>query len=117
MSDALKTRNVFIDTSIFVSSNFAVDTGAFATLISLCQTESVRLLLTDITLKEVDAKLSDAVNAAQTAINKLRSEARVLRNLRASEFRGLFAEFDREKCLEALRQNINGFLELTGAEI
>jgi len=108
---------VFIDTSIWVRANFSLDSGVFAALKSLCQNERVTILLTDITVQEIETKLREAVNKAKKTLNKARSDARVLRNIKTGDFSVLFSAFDRMSVIETLTKQFHDFCDYTGAVV
>jgi hypothetical protein len=55
MPSELEARAVFIDTSVFVSQNFAFGGECFTSLKALCRAGKLRLVLTDVTVREIEA--------------------------------------------------------------
>ena len=60
----MKSWLVFIDTSIFISSNFNLKSKIFSSLRSLCISGHVAIIITDITIEEIKANLLKSVAEA-----------------------------------------------------
>ena len=108
---------VFIDTSIFIGSNYAFSSGSFASLVSLCQTGKVDVVLTDITVREIRTNIAGSLDAAEKAFVRAGAKLRVLRNLTTRRYSGLFEEFNRQECEVDMNKQFDDFLEYTAAEV
>ena len=107
----MKSWNVFIDTSIFISSNFNFKSKIFSSLRSLCNSGHVTMIITDITIEEIKANMLKSVAEAESIIKKVSSKARVLRNLEEDSYKFLFEKFDKEKIFNILKAQITTFIQ------
>ena len=109
--------NIFIDTSIFISSNFNVNSSVFSSLQSLCSAGHVRLILTDITIEEIKSNLSKPIREAESAIKKARTKARVLRNVKSDGYQFLFGEMNKEEIYSKIYAQLSKFCQDCNATI
>lgn len=118
MTASLLTRNVFIDTSIFVSENFNVQGTKFDSLAALAREERVFIKSSDITLREIICNLEEVVETAATVIQKTKKEARILRNLGLkSSYHAIFTEFPTAEIISKLTKQIKRFFKSSNTEI
>ena len=61
-------RNIFLDTAVFVEANFNYSSKGFRDIASFGARGLIQLLLTDITVREIRAKLEEAVKHAFPAV-------------------------------------------------
>ncbi len=113
----MKSWNVFIDTSIFISSNFNLDSKVFSSLQSLNNSGHVTIVLADITIEEIKANLFKSITAAKSIIKKASSEARVLKNLDTDSYKFLFKKFDKENIFKVLEAQIATFIQKCNIEV
>lgn len=104
MRRALKTRHVFIDTQVFKAANFNYQSTRFREVISLARTRKIFVYLTEITDKEVQAKIAEDIQNAWRKLKNIQSdrELRILKNLDADFIEILFDSFDFESAKTAL---------------
>ena len=107
----LKTKNVFIDTSIFVSENFAVDSTKFHTLMSLAQINHLKLLLTDITLQEIASNKDEFISQAEQSLGRFKKNAKILSNLPDHPVAAIFKPFDRKEISKEIQDKLDKFLK------
>ena len=113
----MKSWNVFIDTSVFISSNFNLDSKVFCSLRSLCNSGHVTIILSDITIEEIKANLLKLITDAESIIKKASSKARVLRNLDTDNYKFLFNKFNKEDIFQQLQAQITAFIQKCNVEI
>lgn len=113
----MESWNVFIDTSIFISENYSFKSKLFSSLVSLCKSGHVSILLTDITIEEIKANLLKSVNEAEAVIKKGSTKAKVLRNLDTDCCNFLFEKFDKEKIFNQLKYQLGAFIRSCDIEI
>lgn len=112
----LETRNVFIDTSIFIEQNYNFHGSVFQNLLRLCANGQAKAFITDITYREVMAHIEEDVAKACQASAKLQRDARILRNLPHPPFAGLFEKIDPNATTAELILQFKVFLESTSTE-
>ena len=81
----LKTRSVFLDTNIFVRDVFRFREKPLSILSEHAAQNHIRLILTDIIVKEVKANICEWIEQAIAAHKKFLSAARILRNSKLSD--------------------------------
>jgi hypothetical protein len=114
----LKTRIAFIDTSIFVQSNFSYDAPTFASLVDLRGQGRVEIKLTDITVQEVKANIRESVQDAEQASRRFQVKARILRNLHADpRFAPLFAPLPVDEVCATLESQFDSLVLNLQAEV
>src|SRR5829696_8330972 len=109
MLNKLKTRAVFVDSCVFFSQNFAVEGTQFASLRALCRAGRVQLILTDVTVQELEAQIEKKFNEAAESLTTARNKTKIARNLNL-EFPGLFLERELSAYLKDLKANLHKFL-------
>jgi PIN domain len=106
----LRTRNVFIDTEVFVSANFNFQWAAFGELVRLAQAGFIRVFLTTITVGEVHAHISEKISEAASGLKEYRSErGRVLQNV--PKYDSIFEKVDKEQCVNEIKGKFDQFLK------
>lgn len=112
----LRTRNVFIDTSIFIGQNYNFQGSVFQNLARLCMNDKAKVFVTDITIREVVAHIESDVASACKALVKLQNDARILRNLPNQPYTGLFEKIDHTLTTAELVSQFETFLAGISAE-
>ena len=102
----MKTTHVFLDTVVFIQSNFDYASPRFASLTELAEADRIQVFLTDLTLREVRANLCQAV--AQALSQRIKP---ILRNSALPEVKQLFASLDEEEIKNELMGQLDAFLE------
>jgi len=113
----MKLWNVFIDTSIFRSHNFNINSKSFFVIKSLCKSKRVNLIITDITIEEIKAKLSELIGETESIIKKTRAKVGILRNLESDDYKFLFEEFKTEEVYNQLIDKIMNYFDQCDVEI
>ena len=113
----LKTRNVFIDTSVFVNENFGLRSAAFRPLLSLARMGSVFVKLTNVTLNEVETKIRESIHAASRELHQKRREVRVLRNFEDGRFACLFDPLDPDPLARQLWEQLEHELQESAVQV
>jgi predicted nucleic acid-binding protein len=113
----LITRNIFIDTSVFIEHNYAYGGTVFENIVRLSKSKQVKVYLTDITIQEIVSHIAFDVSKAYQASEKFRREARILRNLTESDYTGLFREIDANAAIAVLKSQLDSFLKNANVEI
>lgn len=102
--------HIFIDTSIFHSLNFAFGNATLKSLVAAIQRGDVRLIVPEITRREVLAHLAKSVHEAKAAVGTYRKQAKILRNLPNHALAAVFAETDWASVQRALESGWEAFL-------
>jgi hypothetical protein len=100
-------ERVFLDTQVFVEGNFSYKSPRFASLSQLAASGVVELVMTDLTIREIEANLRSAVSRAVGQ----RAAEPVLRNSTSREVVALFNKLDaaaiQEELLAQFKENLN----------
>ena len=67
----LRTRNIFIDTETFVSNNFFLGHN-LDRLAEFGKDETIRIYLTEITIKEIQSNIREDLQNAQEELNRFK---------------------------------------------
>lgn len=101
---------VFLDTSIYISSNYGFASPLFLALKARIENKQVILGITKITIAEVESNIRQGVIEAEQAIEKAKKQARILRNSTAPQS-SIFKVWDIEKVIEELINRFHTFLK------
>ena len=107
----LKTRNVFLDTTVFVRYNFRFQKKPLSILSEYAAQNHIRLIFTDIVVSEVKAKIREWIEKATTAHNKFLKEARILRNSKSSDVVARLLPLDKKKLIKEMLASFRKFLK------
>ena len=108
---------VFLDTHVFDAASFNFKSTPFAALTKHLDSGRLRLLMTDITVGEVRARIGKDVAKEVTAHNAFRKQARTLRSCSLPAAAGAVAELDEGAIAADLCKAFDNFLEQHKADI
>lgn len=109
------SRAVFLDTCQFVRRKFDYKNKELASFRDFCRDGVLQLVLTDVTTRELEAKLEDQLGEATKALKDLRKNAVVLQSLDEDWLDGaLFQRPDKEKLLAGLKERLHNYLGEAG---
>lgn len=115
--EALKTRNVVLDTQVFYAHAFNYESARIVELRELVEEGKLKLFLTDVVSQEVRSGIRKLVNAAVGEFtNKERKAIRILSNL-PGQYELLFDAKKSDNVVQQLEAQFDRFLAETGAEI
>lgn len=106
-NNILKTRNVFIDTSIIERENFQFTSSSLKSVTLLAKDNNISVYLTDITVKEIKIRITNAVMRTIEANKKFRKDARILRNLRSHHYENLMSDLNPNLINHELQEQLN----------
>ena len=112
-SQALFSRNVVLDTSFFISKGFNFRHDEIQSLCRLGAEGSIRILVVDITLKELHVNMREAVSTAQAKLGQ--AEFAVLRSLPL--FRRFTDVYGEDRILFHLHRSLEDFISQSKAII
>ena len=107
---------IFLDTQVFEAASFNFKTTTLVSLEEQVEKGTVRLILTDITVLEVKARIEKTVLAQLEGFKKFKRNARVLRSSRLSEVKAAL-DLDEKNVIADLHQQFEEFIQRTKAEI
>lgn len=113
----LKSRYVFLDTSVLINLNFNYSDVNLKSLIEMIKADRAHLVLTFVMVREVEANINKAVHSSVQALTKFRADARILRNLHNHPYDTLFSNFDDAAAEGALVEQFREFLTASKAEV
>lgn len=116
MRETLKTNVVFIDTSVFWKSFYAAN-SPFSELQTLCVKNELRLITTTITLREIEAQISEHAQGQYTALMHLRSKQNALDLLQIEYDKEALSKVTLEFVVKALQSKVSHFFSITKATI
>ena len=108
---------VSIDTQVFVATSFNFDGPAFQALRTHLESGRLRLILTDITVREVKDRIAKSVANELISQKKFRKESRTLQHSSLAEVRTALAKVSEEAVIADLCGQFDAFLEQTKAKI
>ena len=107
---------IFLDTQVFEAASFNFKTTTLVSLEEQVEKGTVRLILTDITIREVKARVEKTILAQLEGFKKFKRNARVLRSSRLSEMKAAL-DLDERDVIADLQQQFDEFIQRTRAEI
>lgn len=113
----LKSRYVFLDTSVLIELNFNYSHVNLNRLVELAEADRAHLVLTSVMVREVEANIKKAVHSSVQALAKFRADARILRNFSNPPYDKLFSNFDDDAAEGALVKQFREFLTAAKAEV
>ena len=107
---------IFLDTQVFEAASFNFKTTTLVSLEEQVKKGTARLILTDITVLEVKARIEKTVLAQFEGFKKFKRSARVLRSSTLSEVKAVL-DLDATSVMVDLQQQFDEFIQRTKAEI
>lgn len=105
-SKTIKASNVFLDTEVFVEANFSYKSPRLTSLAELARSGRIRVFLTEITVREINAKIKELVERAAAA-----RPPSILRNSSLPQVRALFEPLDTAEVGKDLVGQLEGFIK------
>ena len=104
---------VFLDTEVFVHGNFDYKSARFKSLMTLASEGRTQVFLTELTLREIEAKLRSRVDGAVTSIKP----HAVLKNSDLPHVKALFDKLDAAPIQQELAGQLKKYLKAAKATI
>lgn len=76
----METRNVFIDTQVFMREGFKFNNNRLSQLLKLGKAKLVRVIISDVVQREVSSKISEKISEVAKAKHNLLKELEILEN-------------------------------------
>src|SRR4051812_22612966 len=73
----LQTKNVLLDTQVFISNNFNFESRACKKIAELVAEDRAKVFVTEVTVREVKKRIKTQLVGAQTYIARAKKEARI----------------------------------------
>ena len=108
---------VFIDTQVFVATGFGFNGKKFRALRKHLESRRLRLVVTDITVREVHAQIQQHVIQELHAHRKFLESTRVIRNSPIPAVKGVIQKLDADAVTKSLRDQFDAFLKESHASI
>lgn len=109
----LQSRNLVVDTQYFVSIKFDFNHHALLKLKKLIDKKSIKLFLTEITVREVNKKIDDKISSAFSKITS--GDFPFLKAI--SSFSSFVESYDVPRAIEEVKENFEIFLKEFQVEI
>jgi hypothetical protein len=116
MEAALKTKFVFIDTSVFERHNFAFSSPPLSQFLDLCKMGELVLLMPEITKREIDSRIRKRVSSAVTGIHSAQHAAKIFRNLDEDVRKRIIPEIESEAVATTLIKQFHTFTKEAPAQ-
>src|SRR6266540_90158 len=113
----LQTPYVFIDTEVFVASNFSYGAGRLKRLHELCSDKRIQLVSVDITHREIEARIQAAVRTATQHLQGLRDKGRILQTASDPQLWKTLAAYDEPSILSDLKDQLSAYEVVTGMNV
>lgn len=109
--DALITRYVFVDTSMYESKNFQFHQHALGRFKELCGEHILYLLINSVVEGEVRSHLIEKANEAAKHVKEFKKTIRILRNLPELSHYGIFEELQKSSVEQLLLEKFKEFID------
>jgi hypothetical protein len=113
----LESRLVFIDTSAYESKNYQFGVHALGKLEEFIEQEALQLLITDVTVKEIESHLRKYSDESASKIKKIQKEAMFLRNVPTLPCHGIFTKVKGDDIYNIIHEKFQTLLDQTSVEI
>jgi len=112
----METKNILLDTQAFVTNNFDTRSRALIRLRELAQQDRAKVLISEVSVREVEKRITESVNSAKAWVNRISKDARILLSLDESPFQAAKAAYDPPVITKHLVDRFHRFLDECGAE-
>jgi hypothetical protein len=109
----LETKNIIIDTSIFIDKNFQYKNGVLNEIVKMVIDRQLNIFSHEIIDQEVKSHIIKEVNIAKASINKVKSEAKILWNMPNEATFAIFNKNDFKKLEVNLIDQYEEFIKIT----
>jgi hypothetical protein len=117
MSSTAIPEALFLDTQVFVATGFNFKSSQFAAMRAHLSAGRLRMVTTDITVREVKARIAIAVHEELARHSTFRKGARVVRNSLLPAVVVSLAKLDEKQVVDDLCGQFQEFLKETKAEV
>jgi hypothetical protein len=108
---------VFVDTSVFVANVFDFDGPLFKAVVARVEAGEIRFVATEVTQREIRARIAESVREAEQGLAKFRNAARVLRPLTGNLLAAAFGDVDLQAVREQIEERFSRFLQAARAQV
>lgn len=112
----LASRYVFIDTSAYEDKNFQFGQHALGKLEEFLEYEELTLIITDITIKEVEKHLREKAFEAARLVKKIKKDGMFLRNTPDLPCYGIFENISGDDVYDIIYEKFHSFLKIGNVE-
>jgi hypothetical protein len=109
MDAKLQTRNVFLDTQVFVAETYFVGTKKLTALSKLAADGKIRLLMSAVTIAECKNRIQKMVAEAGQVLSEHKRKLAILRNATSLDISCL-AELDKATAVKEITEKFEAFL-------
>jgi hypothetical protein len=107
---------IFLDTQVFDAASFNFKTTVLVSVVEEAKKGTIRLVLTDITVQEVRARIEKNVTEEFGLLRKFKTKARVVRSSHLAEAK-MALELDEKDVIADLHRQFEKFLKESNTEI
>jgi hypothetical protein len=113
--DNITTKNIFIDSSIYISRNFQFSDRLLGRISRLAKEGFIKLFISEIVIREVNRKIDSNLKEAEISLSSLQSKGKILRNV--PEYKQIFNTSLLAAANEMIKSNFSDFMKDSKAEI
>ena len=117
MPKLLKGRKAFLDTSVFEDASFDVSSPSFTEFSQLCREKKLSLLTTDITRREITARIARRAEAANDALTLVSQTVSTLHGPDAAIVNSLTSKLSARTFADAWSHAVDAFFDKCHAKI
>lgn len=107
----LQTRNVFIDTQVFVKAGLDFTSRTIASFVEICSQGGLNHITTEVVTSEVAGKIKEHIQEALNGAKEFRRKAKILSASTEPSISNLFVEIDNDQVQHQAQEVFQGFLE------
>ena len=116
MSEALQTRNVFLDTEVFTSEKFNFESSKLAEIKELAKQDKIKLTIPQSTADECKRRIQKMVSAASNVIKDNKHQLAILKQSAMLSGAGVW-NFDKKVVTAEIVSKFEAFLKDSAAVV
>jgi len=109
MAEGLQTRNVFLDTEVFVAENFFLQTHKLKELCKLATEGKIQLLMSTVTVAECKKRIQKMVNVAGQILSENKRDLGILRQAPSLD-NSCLRTLEKQKVISEITEKFGAFV-------
>jgi hypothetical protein len=112
-----EVRYVFLDTQVFEKNQYDLHSKDFQKLVSLVRLGKIKLVTTDVTMREINSHLAQRVVQAETLLKKFQRELLPLKRTKNKLLAPLLREYRSKDFFASLEAEVKHFFDRCNVEV